>query len=184
MLYVKRLDAPEDGGALGADKALVGEDAVVRISRLGLSLTYYPAQSAQWRTFPPLPAARAQMARPGTVRFGAFLDDRLIGCSAVCALPSLWGELLDLRVDAASRRIGAGRAMLGACQAWAEKQGCAGLRLVTTDQNPGMCQFAEHEGFRLQGMDRYALAMTPEEACRPLGQRACELTFYKIFRKG
>ena len=184
MLYVKKLENGAAAANLNADKALVGEDVLVRISRLGFSLTYLPASSANWRSFPPSPRASELIQAPGTVCFGAFLDDRLIGVAAIRVIPGGWSEILDMRVDAASRRIGAGKAMLGACQAWAESHHTQGLKLITTDQNPGMCQFAEHEGFRLQGMDRYALAMTPEEAGRPLGQRACELTFYKIFRKG
>ena len=80
--------------------------------------------------------------------------------------------------------IGAGKAMLGACQAWAESHHTQGLKLITTDQNPGMCQFCEHEGFSLQGMDRMALALTEPERTKPLAQRSCELIFYKQSKKG
>ena len=121
---------------------------------------------------------------PGTVCFGTFLDDTLIGVAAVRSVSGGWSEILDIRVDAASRRIGAGKAMLGACQSWAEKKGTCGLKLITTDQNPGMCQFCEHVGFKLQGMDRMALAMTEGERHKPLSQRACELIFYKQSQKG
>lgn len=184
MLYVKRLEGGPAPSLPGAEKALVGEDVLVRISRLGFSLTYLPSPNAQWRSFPPSPHATAFLSVSGTVCFGAFLDDTLIGIAAVRMIPGDWAEILDIRVDAASRRIGAGKAMLGACQAWAESHHASGLKLITTDQNPGMCQFCEHEGFRLQGMDRMALAMTEQERTKPLAQRACELIFYKDSKKG
>ena len=47
-----------------------------------------------------------------------------------------------------------------------------------------MCQFCEHEGFSLQGMDRMALALTEQERMKPLAQRSCELIFYKQSKKG
>ena len=175
MLYVKKLG---DGSAVvppAADMALVGEEVLVRISRLGFSLTYLSSPNAQWRNFPPSPYASAMMQLSETVRFGAFLDDALIGAAAIRVIPGGWAEILDIR---------AGKAMLGACQSWAENHQTSGLKLITTDQNPGMCQFCEHEGFRLQGMDRMALAMTEQERSKPLVQRACELIFYKQLKKG
>ena len=184
MLYVKKLGDCSAVVPPAADMALVGEEVLVRISRLGFSLTYLPSPNAQWRNFPPSPYASAMMQLSGTVRFGAFLDDALIGAAAIRVIPGGWAEILDIRVDAASRRIGAGKAMLGACQSWAENHQTSGLKLITTDQNPGMCQFCEHEGFRLQGMDRMALAMTEQERSKPLVQRACELIFYKQLKKG
>ena len=184
MLYVKKLENGIAAAQLAADKALVGEDVMVRVSRLGFSLTYLPAAGAQWRSFPPSARASALIQTAGTVCFGAFLDDRLIGVAAIREIPGGWSEILDIRVDAASRRIGAGKAMLGACQAWADRHGSYGLKVVTTDRNPGMCQFCEHEGFQLQGMDRMALGMSEEERSKPLAQRSCELIFYKISKKG
>ena len=184
MLYVKKLENGAAAAHLNADKALVGEEVLVRISRLGFSITYLPASSAQWRSFPPSPRASELIQSPGTVCFGAFLDNRLIGVAAIRVIPGGWSEVLDMRVDAASRRIGAGKAMLGACQAWAESHHTQGLKLITTDQNPGMCQFCEHEGFSLQGMDRMALALTEPERTKPLAQRPCELIFYKQSKKG
>ncbi len=184
LLYVKKIEDGSDTAQLLADKALVGEDVLVRISRLGFSLTYLPRQSALWRTFSPTTRASQLIGMQGTVCFGAYLDEQLIGVCALRPVSGLWAEILDIRVDAAHRRIGAGHAMLGACQAWAEKNGSCGLKLITTDLNPGMCQFCENMGFRLQGMDRYALAMTEEERGKPISQRACELMFYKMFQKG
>ena len=40
MLYVKKLENGAAAANLNADKALVGEDVLVRISRLGFSITY------------------------------------------------------------------------------------------------------------------------------------------------
>ncbi len=184
MLYVKKLEDGLAAAQLNADKALVGEDVLVRISRSGFSISYLPRQAAVWRSFPPTERAAMLIQTPGTVCFGAFLDDKLIGVSAVRVSSGHWSEILDIRVDAAFRRTGAGKAMLGACQSWAEKNGTCGVKLITTDLNPGMCQFCEHEDFRLQGMDRMALAMTDDERSKPLAQRACELMFYKQSQKG
>ncbi|MBR1685897.1 MAG: GNAT family N-acetyltransferase [Clostridia bacterium] len=179
MLYVKKLENGQDAAQLSADKALVGEDVLVRISRLGFTLSYLPSASAQWRSFPPSDRASFLIQTPGTLCFGSFLDDKLIGVCAVRVASGGWSEILDIRVDAASRRLGAGKAMLDACQSWAEARHTAGLKLITTDLNPGMCQFCEHVGFKLQGMDRFALAMTESERNKPLAQRACELIFYR-----
>ena len=184
MLYVKKLENGLAAAQLNADKALVGEDVLVRISRMGFSVSYLPRQSALWRTFPPTERASVLIQAPGTVCFGAFLDEKLIGVTALRLAPGHWAEVLDIRVDAAYRRMGAGKAMLGACQSWAEKNQACGLKLITTDLNPGMCQFCEHADFRLMGMDRMALAMTEEERGKPLAQRACELMFYKQSQKG
>ena len=86
MLYVKKLENGAAAANLNADKALVGEDVLVRISRLGFSITYLPASSAQWRSFPPSPRASELIQSPGTVCFGAFLDNRLIGVAAIFLL--------------------------------------------------------------------------------------------------
>lgn len=184
MLVIKALPAgvlpPREIDA----RVLCGEDVSVRINRSGIhpfSLSYNPAVSARWRTFPPSREAQTAMAGylPDAAAFGAYLDDAYVGQAVAIASDTGWCYLADLRVDPAFRLQGIGRALLDACQRFAVQKGMCGLRVTVSDTNPVMCQFVEHCGFRLEGIDRLAYAMLPEERIRPMLQRACALVFYR-----
>ncbi len=172
-MYVKRVETLPP--LSHADSSLAGEQVGVRISRLGLTLAYYPVPKAEWISFPEMPGMD-EMRNP--VIFAAFREDQIIGRCVLLAERNQWMELVDIRVDPAFRRCGAGKAMVGAALAYSVKQGFAGLKTFTSDRNPVMCQFCEHCGFMLQGMDRMALSRLPEERERPMAQRACQLIFY------
>lgn len=167
-------------------RILSGDAVSVRIGRSGLSLGYTPSGTAHWRLFEPGP--RAMDAFGGFLRGALILcasqDDRPVGIAAVADTGRGWCEILDLRVDTSCRLQGVGRALLDSCRRFALSGGMAGVSMAVSDANPAMCQFAEHCGFRLEGMDRMALAQLPEERIKPLMRRACELYFYLPNEKG
>lgn len=168
------------------DTQLVTEEAVLRIGRSGLQLGYIPLPHPEWRSFPPVDYAQPDFLihDEGSAFYGAFEGDKYIGCAAVTTLPNGWADLLDLRVDAAFRRQGAGRLLLDKCASFAQKHGLYGLRATCTDANSGMCQFLEHEGFILQGFDQMALSQSPAERIKPRSRRASLLLFYRLNQKG
>ena len=188
MLTIKRLtieDLPR--WRVISSASLTGEDVLLRVGRGGFALGYVPLQRAEWRDFP----ADAS-ADPGIVLadsrcalFGAFEDELLIG-SASLRVNSVtrWAEITDLRVDAAYRRQGVARNLLDFCERLAVKRGMHGIRIACADTNPVLCQFCEHCGFTLAGVDSKALAYTDSERDKPLSRRAALLTFYKPIQKG
>ena len=170
-------------------RTLCGDTVSVRIGRSGIrpfTLAYQPAPSARWRSFPLSEEARMVLAGllPDSALFGAFQDDEFVGQAMAVLSSSGWCHLVDLRVDTSHRLIGIGRSLLEACQRFAGKNGMAGLHLTVSDLNPVMCQFCEHCGFSLEGIDRLAYAMLPEERMKPLLQRACALHFYRQNERG
>lgn len=187
MIVVRRIRPEQlDTLHLLQDAGLVSEEAVLTVSRSGLQLTYRPLPQAAWRAFPPVDYADPYIIvqDPGSAFYGAWAGDEYIGCAAVTTGPNGWAELLDLRVEPAFRRQGAGRMLLEACDRFAEKRGLPGLKLTVTDANAGLCQFLEHMQFELGGFDRLALSMTPEERTKPISRRAGLLFFYRKIKKG
>ena len=168
------------------DTQLVGDEAVLRIGRLGLQLSYNPLPKPEWRAFPPVPYADPAflVGDDASAFYGAFEGDTYIGCAAVTVNPNGWADILDLRVDAAYRRQGSGRLLLDKCASFAQKRGLYGLRAACTDSNPGMCQFLEHEGFTLHGFDQMVLSQSPEERLKPRSRRSSLLYFYRLNQKG
>ncbi len=182
MLIVRRIHADQLGLLRPLpDQQLVSEEAMLQVGRLGFQLSYRPLPKAEWRSFPPVDYADPLIITQdeGSAFYAAFEDDVYIGCAAVTTLPTGWADVLDLRVDAAHRRGGAGRMLLEKCEHFARKRSLHGLRIVCTDMNPGMCQFCEHTGFSLAGLDRMALAMSDTERLKPRSRRACLLCFYR-----
>ena len=167
------------------DAELVTEEAVLRIGTFGLQLNFMPLPRPEWRNFPPAidadPAFLAADER--SAFYGAFEDEHYIGCAAVTVNPHGWADVIDLRVDAAFRRQGAGRMLLEKCASFARKRELHGLRVVCTDQNPGMCQMLQHEGFTLCGFDTMALTQSPEERLKPKSRRPALLIFYRLNQK-
>lgn len=188
MLIVRRLTKellaclrPIDGASL------VGEDVMLRIGRSGFTLGYVPLPRAEWRSFPAdaslLP--ESLLADENSAMFLAFEDDSFIGQAAVSARRDTgWTEILDLRVEPASRRKGVARALLDAMERFSRKAGMQGLRMALTDDNTVACQFCQHCGFALQGLDRMAVAYTPAQRNKPMARRACLLYFYQLHPKG
>jgi len=168
------------------DTQLVSEDAVLRIGRMGLQMCYMPAVRPEWRSFPAVTYADPAFLvhDEASAFYGAFEGEKFIGSAAVTVNPNGWADLLDIRVDAAFRRRGAGRMLLDKCAAFAQKRQLYGLRAACTDHNPGMCQFLEHEGFVLHGFDQMALTQSPEERLKPRSKRASLLYFYRLNQKG
>ena len=188
MLTIKRLttdDLPRWRAISSA--SLVGEDVLLRVGRGGFALGYVPLQRAEWRHFP-----AGESADPQTVLtdsrcalFGAFEGEALIGSAAMrVSNATRWAEITDLRVEAAYRRQGVARNLLDFCERLALKRGMHGIRLACADTNPILCQFCEHCGFTLAGVDSKALAYTASERDKPLSRRAALLTFYKPIQKG
>ncbi|MGN0753771.1 MAG: GNAT family N-acetyltransferase [Aristaeellaceae bacterium] len=168
------------------DAQLVTEEAVLRIGRTGIQLSYGTLPKPEWRAFPPVEYADpAFLVKDDSSAFyGAFEGEKYIGGAAVTIHPNGWADVLDLRVDAAFRRQGAGRMLLDKCMSFAEKRELYGLRVACTDANPGMCRFLEHEGFTLHGFDQMVLSQLPEERVKPRSRRASLLYFYRLNQKG
>jgi len=159
----------------------VTEEACLRISRLGFQLDYVALPKAEWRSFLPVDYADPLIITQdeGSAFYAAFDGETYIGGAAVTTHPSGWADILDLRVDPSRRRQGAGRMLLDKCEHFAAKRELSGLRIACTDKNPALCQFCEHLGFTLAGLDRMALAHSPQERVKPLSHRPCLLFFYR-----
>lgn len=188
MLTIRRLTRellaclrPIDGASLA------GEDVMLRIGRSGFTLGYVPLPRAEWRSFPMSDQVQPEtlLADASGAMFLAFENDTFVGQAAVYSQRDTgWTDILDLRVEAASRRKGVARALLGAMESFSRKAGMQGLRMAVTDDNTVACQFCQHCGFTLQGIDRMALAYTPAQRDKPLARRACQLFFYQLHQKG
>ncbi|MBQ7139555.1 MAG: GNAT family N-acetyltransferase [Clostridia bacterium] len=168
------------------DTQLVTEEAVLRIGRTGLHLSYGGLPKPEWRSFPPVSYADPAflVSDESSAFYGAFEGENYIGCAAVTINPNGWADVLDIRVDAAYRRQGAGRMLMDKCASFAAKRDLYGLRVACTDANPGMCQFLEHEGFTLHGFDQMVLSQSPDERIKPRSRRASLLYFYRLNQKG
>lgn len=168
------------------DASLAGEEAVLRIARTGFSIAYTPLSRAEWRTFPPDEYADPLIAvnDDRTALFAAFEGDTYVGSACVRVNPTNWADVMDIRVDAAYRCRSFARTLLDACERFAEGRGMHGLRIACTDTNPVMCQFCEHCGFTLSGVDTRAVAYTEAERSKPLARRAVLLYFYRPIQKG
>ncbi len=163
------------------DRNLTTEEARVSIGRSGLQLAYAPLSKPEWRSFPQAPYADAEflLQDESSAFYGAFEGTNYIGCAAVTVNPQGWADIIDLRVDAAHRRQGAGRMLLDKCASFAQKRNLHGLRIACTDTNTIMCQFCENCGFTLHGFDQMALALDPDERLKPRSKRASLLYFYR-----
>ena len=187
MLSVRRLtEETLDSVKLLADAVLIGEETMLRIGRYGFELSYLPRPSAEWRSFPAPEeySAKELIKQQNAAVFAAYVDERVVGLASVICLSSGWAELCDIRVDAAHRRQGVATALIAACERFVIRQGMHGLRVTASESNPVLCQFLQHNGFALQGLDRRALIHTPAECDKPLMRRACALYFYRETEKG
>ena len=185
MLMIKRMTNPSDELNYIDDRVLIGEDVLLRVTRTGFSLGYLPSSGSEWRRFQSTSDLNQLMNDSNhSAVFAAYDDDACIGCAAVRVSSSGWGRLVDLRVDASHRRMGAGSLLVDACQRFAQSHGMSGVSIATPDANTVICQFCEKLGFQLGGVDRFALAMTESERRKPMLRRAGLLTFYRTNEKG
>lgn len=187
MLTVRRLTAEEARHVpLMNDAVLIGDETFLRIGATGFRLSYVPLGKAEWRSFPYAhdEALHDLAEAEGAAVYGAFREERLAGLAAVACRLNGWAELCDVRVNAADRRQGVASALIAACEDFAHRRGMHGLRVTASEQNAVLCQFLEHNGFTLQGLDRKALIHTPAEKDKPLMRRACALFFYRDTEKG
>ena len=70
-----------------------------------------------------------------------------------------------LVVDRARRRSGIGRQLLGEAEAWARAQGCALVRLRSTDARTEAHKFYEHLGYtKVKTQYSFAKAVDPAQA--------------------
>lgn len=181
MVTVRRLTAAMlDQLTPISGEALIGEEVLLRVGRSGFSLAYAPMERAEWRVFPAEagfdPAALC--TQEAAAYYAAFVDGRFAGGAGI-RCEGGWARLGDIRVAAGHRRQGVASALLDACERFTRDRGCYGLRVETSDQNPLLCQFLEHRGYALAGMDRLRLAASPQERRKPLMKRACALYFYR-----
>lgn len=94
---------------------------------------------------------------------GAYEDDRCIG---LAILQKRWNRYLyleDLKVNADSRRSGAGRAMILRSAQLAEELGLRGISCVCQDNNLDACLFYLSMGFEIGGMDMRVYDGTSQE---------------------
>ena len=184
MLSVRRI-TPDSLSLLTpmAEEVLVGEDALIRVTRTGFALSYAPRARAEGRTFPPPADCAPQLvaADKSAALFAAFSDSLAVGYAAVRLHAAGFGDISALQVDATHRRHGFASALMDACEDFARQHNAYGTRVCTSDENPGACQFLEHRGYVLAGLDRMALAAAPQERQKPMMRRACALFFYHIF---
>ena len=168
------------------DIQLVHEEAVLCIGRMGLQMEIMPAVKPEWRSFPPIAYADPVFLAhdESSAIYAAFDGEKFIGCAAVTMHPNGWADVLDIRVDAAFRRRGAGRMLLDKCASFAQNRQLHGLRVACTDLNPGMCQFLAHQGFTLHGFDQMLLSQAPNERMKPKSRRASLLYYYRLNQKG
>lgn len=168
------------------DTQLVTEEAVLRIGSFGLEMGFMPLPRPEWRSF--LPADYADPAYlvtdEASAVYGVFDAEKHIGIAAVTTTPSGWADVIDLRVDAAFRRQGAGRMLLDKCDSFARKRELHGVRVACTDDNPVMCRFLLHEGFTLCGYDAMVLTRSPQQRLKPKSKRVSLLFFYRLTQKG
>ena len=96
MLIVRRIK-PETLHQVAAlaDTQLVTEEAVLRIGRQGLQLSYGPLPKPEWRSFPPVEYADPAylVGDEGSAFYGAFEGDKYLGCAAVTVNPNGWADL-------------------------------------------------------------------------------------------
>ena len=129
---------------------------------------------------------RERVAEP-TVFASHLLDRRTgVGADGLLLLSSAEEADATVRMFLADGReiTPTATALIAACERFAERQGMHGLRVTASESNPVLCQFLQHNGFELQGLNRRALIHTPEEREKPLMRRACALYFYRETEKG
>ena len=98
---------------------------------------------------------RDAIARSDRSAMLARADGRVVGRLLVSEHWNRYAWIEDLVVDAGSRRLGAGRALMGWAEGWARSRGLPGIMLETQNVNVAACRFYERCGFVLGGFDQW-----------------------------
>ena len=93
----------------------------------------------------------------------AFEGERCVGLAVVKRTPFRYLLLDDLKVCAAYRRQGVGRALVEEMKSLAAGEGCRGVYAVAQDNNLSACLFYLACGFRLGGLDTEIYNGTSQE---------------------
>jgi GNAT superfamily N-acetyltransferase len=71
-------------------------------------------------------------------------------CDYECIYMDSLKNILAIAVDERYRGFGIGKKLLGAAEAWADKSGCAGVRLVSSMSRTGAHEFYKRCGYTLR----------------------------------
>ena len=160
---------------------LAGDRVQLRISRKGFTPEYIPLPVAQWRSLKSFPAEPNQLlGDPKVACFLAYTEDHLVGQVIVRLGAHRLCEVLDIRIDSRYRRQGIGTELIQTCADWAVRHKRAGLRIEVSDEQSVACQFLEHCGFQLGGVDRLWHSADAEQAQRMPTMRESVLVFYQF----
>ena len=98
---------------------------------------------------------RDAIARPDRSAMLVRSGDRVIGRLLISEHWNRYAWIEDLVVDAGSRRLGAGRALIAWAEDWTRSRGLPGIMLETQNVNVAACRFYERCGFVLGGFDQW-----------------------------
>ncbi len=184
MLTIRPLSADNADCLNRVDtRYLAGDLVQIRVTRKGFSPEYVPLASASWQTYQPPRALKELLEATDPPRqcFFAYQDEQLVGQLVVSLADCGLTELIDIQVDSRCRRQSVATALVDAGLDWAQQMGCHGVCARTTDQNPVACQFFEHTGFQLGGVDKLRFHADPAVSLQAPGLRPSALAFYRFF---
>ena len=98
--------------------------------------------------------------------FAALIDERRVGGAAVIIDPAAadLATLYDIRIDAAFRRRGVGRALLTSVESETRARGVLRIQVETQDINVPACRFYACLGYQLAAIHDHAYPDLPDEA--------------------
>ena len=120
----------------------------------------YP--ECRWMTFPD-EAYDFETVEKNGAAFGAYEDGVCVGLAVYQNYYFGYWYLLDLKVSAAARGKGAGKALIEAGMAEARKRGYIGLFTQAQDNNLNACLFYLKTGFAIGGFDNRVYRGTKQE---------------------
>lgn len=104
-----------------------------------------------------------EMLSKNSVIFGAYEDDKCVGIAIYQDYYFKYMYLLDLKVSAAARGKGVGRALIEAGKEAAAERGYQGIYCQAQDNNLNACLFYLHTGFEIGGFDNHVYNGTSQE---------------------
>ena len=119
-------------------------------------------ETPQTMAFPEEAYDFTEVSKEGTA-FGAYENGACIGL--IVLKDAFWGHMYvhDLKVTAAARGKGAGRALIEAAKEEAVRRGYRGLYLQAQDNNLNACLFYRKTGFVIGGFDNHVYNGTKQE---------------------
>lgn len=99
---------------------------------------------------------------------GAYDGDACVGLAIYQRPMFRYLYLMDLKVSAAYRRMGAGRQLIDAGMRLARELGYRGVYLIVQDNNLTACEFYLRCGFRIGGLDTEVYAGTSQAGKRDI----------------